>query len=107
MANRLEEKAQEFINSAEQTALSVSDVLIEQGIGRATDLICALIPRIYPPATVVIPYINRVKAFITPIAKTAVKKGIRMVAETARNVVSKASAKVKSFAKKAIEKLFG
>lgn len=107
VVNRLEEKAQTFINTAEQTALSISDVLVEQGIGRASDFICRAITRVYPPAAVVTPYVKRITAFITPIAKTAVKKGIRMVAETARNVVSKASAKVKSFAKKAIEKLFG
>ena len=99
VASRLEEKAQMLVNVVEQKALSVSDTLVEQGISRASNIICAFVARAYPPAIVVVPFIKRVEAFVTPIAKVAVKKGIRMVAETARNMITVTSEKVKSFAK--------
>ncbi len=105
VASRLEEKAQMLVNVVEQKALSVSDTLVEQGISRVSNIICAFVARAYPPAIVVVPFIKRVEAFVTPIAKVSVKKGIRMVAETARNIITMASEKVKSFAKKAIAKL--
>ena len=105
VASRLEEKAQMLVNVVEQKALSVSDTFVEQGISRASNIICAFVARAYPPAIVVVPFIKRVEAFVTPIAKVAVKKGIRMVAETARNMITVTSEKVKSFAKKAIAKL--
>lgn len=105
VASRLEEKAQMLVNVVEQKALSVSDTLVEQGISRASNIICAFVARAYPPAIVVVPFIKRVEAFVTPIAKVSVKKGIRMVAETARNIITMASERVKSFAKKAIAKL--
>lgn len=107
VASRLEEKAQMLVNVVEQKALSVSDTLVEQGISRASNIICAFVARAYPPAIVVVPFIKRVEAFVTPIAKVAVKKGIRIVAETARNMITVTSEKVKSFAKKAIAKIFG
>ena len=107
VANRLEEKAQMLVNTVEQKALSVSDTLVEQGISRASNIICAFVTRAYPPAIVVVPFIKRVEAFVTPIAKAAVKKGIRMVAETARNMIPVVAEKVKTFAKKAIAKIFG
>lgn len=107
VASRLEDKAQLLVNTVEQKALSVSDTLVEQGISRASNIICAFVARAYPPAIVVVPYIKRAEAFVTPIAKVAVKKGIRMVAETARNMIPVATEKVKTFAKKALAKIFG
>lgn len=107
VASRLEEKAKMLVNIVEQKALSVSDTLVEQGISRASNIICAFVARAYPPAIVVVPFIKRVEAFVTPIAKVAVKKGIRMVAETARNMIPVVAEKAKTFAKKAIAKIFG
>jgi hypothetical protein len=107
VASRLEEKAKMLVNVVEQQALSVSDTVVEQGISRASDIICAFVARAYPPAIVVVPFIKRVEVFVTPIAKVAVKKGIRMVAETARSMIPVVSEKVKTFAKKAIAKIFG
>ena len=107
VASRLEEKAQMLVNVVEQQALSVSDTVVEQGISRTSNTICAFVARAYPPAIVVVPFIKRVEVFVTPIAKVAVKKGIRMVAETARSMIPVVSEKVKTFAKKAIAKIFG
>jgi len=105
VVKRLVEKANEYVAKAEEAALSVSDRLVALGLGRLTDIVCAAAVRAYPPAAVVVPYVKQFVHVVTPKAQKAVKKGIKMAADFARNAINKTANKVKSFAKKSLAKL--
>ncbi len=107
VVEKLVEKANEYVNNAEETALSVSDRLVALSIGRLTDLVCTAAIRAYPPAATVLPYIRHFAHVVTPTAQKAVKKGIKMAAEFARNAITKTAPKIKAFASKTLENLLG
>lgn len=101
------QKATEYVNKAEEKALSVSDKLVAMGLGRVSDFVCAAAVRAYPPAATIVPYVKQFTAFLTPVAQQAVKKGIKMAADVARNTIQKVAPKVKAFAKNVLAKLLG
>lgn len=105
VVDKLVQKANEYVNIAEEKVLSVSDILVEMGIGRLSDIVCANLAMAHPSSIVVIPYIKRFTAVITPVAQKAVKKGIRMVADFARNTTKQIGPKVKAFAQKTLAKM--
>ena len=105
--DKLVQKATEYVNKAEERALSVSDKLVAIGIGRVSDFVCAATVRAYPPAATIVPYVKQVTAFLIPITQQAVKKGIKMAADVARNTIQKVAPKVKAFAKNVLTKLLG
>ena len=101
------QKATEYVNKAEERALSVSDKLVALGLRRVSDYVCAAAVRAYPPAATIVPYVKQFTAFLTPVAQQAVKKGIKMVADVARNTIQQVAPKVKAFAKNVLAKLLG
>ena len=54
----------------------------------------------FPQTATLVPFIKSLEKHITPIAKTAVRKGIKMIANTAKTAVRKVADKVKQVAKK-------
>ena len=102
---RLVEKANEYVAKAEEAALSVSDRLVALGLEHLADKTCAAVVRAYPPATVVVPYVKQFVHVITPKAQEAVKIGIKMAANFARNAINQTAPKIKAYAKKTFAKL--
>ena len=105
--DKLVQKSTEYVNKAEERALSVSDKLVALGLRRVSDYVCAAAVRAYPPAATIVPYVKQFTAFLTPIAQQAVKKGIKMVADFARNTIQQVAPKVKAFAKNVLARLLG
>lgn len=101
------QKTDELINVAETQALSVSDKMVESGVERLSDIVCAAVTSAYPPAAVVTPYIKGFLPFVTPVVQTAAKKGIRMIAEVARNILKQAAPKVMNYANQTLAMIFG
>lgn len=105
VVNKLVQKANTYVDVAEKTALSVSDKLVAMGMCRLSDIVCKSVVGVYPPAIVVVPYVKFFTRTMIPSVQKAVKKGIRMVADFARNTIIQAAPKMKIFAKKAVAKL--
>lgn len=106
VTKKLEEKAQHLIDIAEASALSKADAVVN-AVKRASYVVGTYVVKVFPPAKAIMPVIVELQKFVEPAVKQAVKKGIKVVADTARKVVTKAAEKVKSFAKRVLTKLLG
>ncbi len=95
-----------LIDATMARMVTVVDKVIEKGVPVVLDKLCTVIAKVYPPATVFVPYIKAAEKFIVPVAKLAVRKGLSFVAEGAKTVV-RSVAKTLVKAKKKVLSIFG
>lgn len=81
-------------------AIAIADKVIERGVPVVLDKLCFALTKIYPPATIVVPFIKAMERYITIGTKLALRKGINTLAQISKPIVQKAVAKVKSVAKR-------
>lgn len=81
------EVADMLIDATVARIVTVADKVIEKGVPVVLDKVCSFITRACPPANVFVPIIKQAEKFLVPAAKKIVRKGLTVVAETAKGFV--------------------
>lgn len=84
------EVADMLIDATVVRVVTVADKVIEKGVPVVLDKVCMFITRVYPPATVFVPIIKQAEKFLVPAAKKIVRKGLAVVADTAKEFIRSA-----------------
>lgn len=88
-----------IIDKAAARAIALSEKIIEKGVPIALDAVCVALTNICPPAATIVPIIKLSEKYITPVVKKVVRKGINILAEGAKEIVSSAIEGVKAIGK--------
>lgn len=94
------EAADALIDRLAVRTIVAADKAIEKGVPIFLDRICTAMVSTFPQTATLVPFVKSFEKFLTPIAKTAVRKGVKMIANTAKTAVRKVADKVKQVAKK-------
>lgn len=84
--------------------VGIADHAIEKGVPFVVDKLCLAMSK-HPYTAAFVPFVKSAEKFVTPMAKTAVRKGIEFVAKQAKPLLRKAVDKVAASAKKLLNLL--
>lgn len=94
------EAADALIDRLAVRAVVAADRAIEKGVPMLLDRLCGAMVGAFPQTASLVPVIKSMEKYITPIAKVAARKGIQVIANTAKAAVRKIADKAKQVAKK-------
>ncbi len=94
------EVADRLIDATVARVATVADKVIERGVPVVLDKVCTLVAKVYPPAALFSPYIKAAEKIVVPAAKVVVRKGLAIVANTAKTVVRSAVKGLKKVARR-------
>lgn len=106
VTSKLEEKAKQLFDAVKENAPLIAD-MVTKGLDRVSFVVCSYVEKAFPDVKAVIPVMKKVQKFISPVVRQAIAKGITVVADTAKVMVTKVAATVKAFAGRVIAKIFG
>lgn len=81
-----EEKIDYFVDKAAVRVSSIADKLVHKGFKWLTTKGASIVERTFPKLTPVVKVAKCVLRFVEPVARKAVRKGVKLVAEGAKNV---------------------
>lgn len=81
------EVADMLIDATVARVVTVADKVIERGVPIVIDIVCSYVAKVFPPATVFVPFIKQAEKFLVPAAKKIVREGLNTVAKAAKGFV--------------------
>ena len=91
-----QEAADYIVDKVAARAIAQTEKIIEKGVPIVLDAACVALTKICPPAAAIVPIIKLSEKYITPVVKEVVRKGINILAEGAKEIVSSAIEGVKT-----------
>lgn len=85
-----------IVDKVAARTIALSEKIIEKGVPIVLDAACVALTNICPPAAAIVPIIKLSEKYITPVVKEVVRKGINILAEGAKEIVSSAIEGVKT-----------
>jgi hypothetical protein len=94
-----QEAADYIVDKVAARAIAQTEKIIEKGVPIVLDAACVALTNICPPAAAIVPIIKLSEKYITPVVKEVVRKGINILAEGAKEIVSSVIEGVKAIGK--------
>lgn len=91
-----QDAADYIVDKVAARAIAQTEKIIEKGVPIVLDAACVALTNICPPAATIVPIIKLSEKYITPVVKKVVRKGINILAEGAKEIVSSAIEGVKT-----------
>lgn len=91
-----QDAADYIVDKVAARAIAQTEKIIEKGVPIVLDAACVALTNICPPAAAIVPIIKLSEKYITPVVKEVVRKGINILAEGAKEIVSSAIEGVKT-----------
>lgn len=100
------EAADALIDSTAARVVAVADKVIEKGVPIVLNTVVDKVAKVFPPAKAVKPYVEHVAKVVTPLAKKAVRAGVKTLAKVAKTVVHSVASTVSKVGRKIFKFLF-